>query len=327
MTGEESGAGRTGPVPGASWERLAAYRRCLEQLGARWPAFRHAREERLRQGLFGAPAEKVAENILEDLFTSLLDWPREGVNPQIHRADFVLSDLGFKHAVVEVKRPGSLAWQQRALDDALVQAQRYALEQRIGVVIVSDGGLLYAADVVGDGDAGRGGRLRARAAVDLGASEPPAALWWISRHGIYRPCPLAELPTPPESDPSGSANELDVADGALLHRKYQIPARCFAYVAEPGNPSTWKLPYLLADGSPDLRRLPKAIQAILSNYRGARVTIPREAVPDVLVTLGRAASRLRKMPCQDPATAPAYAEAHVALAQMGRLGEVGCCEP
>jgi hypothetical protein len=317
----------TTPVSGAGWERLAAYRRCVERIGAAWPEFRQARDERLRQGLFGAPAEKVAENILEDLFTSVLDWPREGVNPQIRRADFVLTDLGFKYAVVEVKRPGTLAWRQRSLDDALVQAQRYALEQQVAVVVVSDGALLYAADVVADVAPGSGGRLRARACVDLAASEPPASLWWISRHGIYRPCPLAELPAPSEAGPAGERGDAEGAEGALLHRKYQLPAHCFAYVADPGEPATWKLPYLLADGSPDLRRLPKAIQAILSNYRGARVTIPREAVPDVLVTLGRATSRLGRMPCQDPATAPAYAEVHVALAQMGRLGEVGCCGP
>ncbi len=40
---------------------------------------------------------------------------------------------------------------------------------------------------------------------------------------------------------------------------------------------------------PTLRRLPKAIQAILSNYRGAHVTsIPENAIPDVLHRLPQA---------------------------------------
>ncbi len=53
---------------------------------------------------------------------------------------------------------------------------------------------------------------------------------------------------------------------------YQLPASCFAYVGDPAHPGTWKLPYRLIDGSIDERRLPKAIQAILSNYRGVKVS-------------------------------------------------------
>jgi hypothetical protein len=85
------------------------------------------------------------------------------------------------------------------------------------------------------------------------------------------------------------------------------------------------LPYLLADGTPDLKRLPKAIQAILSNYRGVKVSIPREAVADVLVRLGKTAASLGKMPCQCNPAAEAYSEAHEALIQLGRLADVGCC--
>ncbi len=49
-------------------------------------------------------------------------------------------------------------------------------------------------------------------------------------------------------------------------------------------PRTWKLPYRLADESVDLARLPKAIQAILSNYQGTTVGgIPDAAMPQVLL--------------------------------------------
>ena len=51
---------------------------------------------------------------------------------------------------------------------------------------------------------------------------------------------------------------------------YQLPASCFAYIGDPAHPGTWKLPYRLINGSIDERRLPKAIQAILSNYRGVK---------------------------------------------------------
>jgi len=81
----------------------------------------------------------------------------------------------------------------------------------------------------------------------------------------------------------------------------------------------------LENGDPDIKRLPKAIQSILSNYRGAKVDIPRTAVGDVLVRLGIAAARLRKMPCQTTSAADAYVEAHHALEQLDRLNDVGCC--
>ena len=60
------------------------------------------------QGLFDSPVEKVAENILEDLFTMVLDWSLDDVNLQVGRADVVLSELGIKRLVLEVKRPGTL---------------------------------------------------------------------------------------------------------------------------------------------------------------------------------------------------------------------------
>ena len=67
---------------------------------------------------------------------------------------------------------------------------------------------------------------------------------------------------------------------------------CFAYVGSVTHPSTWHLPYLDAQGEIDHSRLPKAIQAVLTNYRGAHVSsIPEEAVPLVLRRLAAAARR------------------------------------
>ena len=108
------------------YSHLASYRRCAERVTAVWPAFASRRRERLRQGLFGAPVEKVAENILEDLFTAVLDWDLADVDLQVGRADIVLSELGVKRLVLEVKRPGSLAWHRKAVHDALCQALGYA---------------------------------------------------------------------------------------------------------------------------------------------------------------------------------------------------------
>lgn len=102
---------------------------------------------------------------------------------QVGRADVVLSELGIKRLVLEVKRPGSLIWHRRAVESALDQARRYAATQKVGAVAVSDGNLLYAADV------DEGGGLRDRVLVALDQEAPPEALWWVSVHGIYRPRP------------------------------------------------------------------------------------------------------------------------------------------
>jgi hypothetical protein len=56
-------------------EDLASRRRCLGRIAARWPAFAAKRVDRLRRwDRHGAAAEKVAENVLEDLFCDVLDW-------------------------------------------------------------------------------------------------------------------------------------------------------------------------------------------------------------------------------------------------------------
>jgi hypothetical protein len=89
---------------------LASYRRCQDRLAKSWTDFQVKRQERLaQQDRFGAAAEKVAENILEDLFTMVLDWRLSEVNNQVAYADMVLTRLGVKQLIVEVKRPGALA--------------------------------------------------------------------------------------------------------------------------------------------------------------------------------------------------------------------------
>jgi hypothetical protein len=302
-----------------AYRQLASYRHCIAQIENAWPRFAARRRQRLRQGLFDAPVEKVAENIVEDLVTTVLDWSLDDVNLQIDRADVVLSDNGYKRLVLEVKRPGSLIWHRRAIQAALDQAMGYASVQNVGAVAVSDGDMLYAADVV------VGGGMSDRALVALDTDTPPADLWWVSVHGIYRPCPAVSSDLAWPAARGAIAVQPAPADGLRDH-KYHLPAHCFAYVGDPGNVHTWKLPYLLETGSPDARRLPKAIQSLFSNYRGAQVkAIQREAVPDVLVRLATAAATLRKLPCQCADPSPAYVQAHNALQQFGRLTDVGCC--
>jgi hypothetical protein len=298
---------------------LASYRRCCERVSAEWPGFLKMREERLaQQRRFGSAAEKVAENILEDLFTTVLDWRVAEVNNQVGYADLVLTRLGVKYLIIEVKRPGALAWNERAVGLALAQAHRYADEQKVRSIAISDGIMLYARDLVPGG-------YRDRAFARLDQPDAPADLWWLSTDGIYRPredpsgASLRLLPPAPAA-PSPAA---DLAAAGLVHPKYRLPAWCFAYVGNAADPKTWHLPYLRADATPDLARLPKAIQAILSNYRGAHVSsIPEAAVPDVLVTLARTARTLGKLPATGPGSARVYVQLQEALEQLGHLADV-----
>jgi len=91
---------------------------------------------------------------------------------------------------------------------------------------------------------------------------------------------------------------VSACDAPLLHRKYRFPSQCFA-IGDVSRPATWKLLYIKEDGSIDVKRLPKAIQAILSNYRGAKISsVPEKAIPDVLRRLAAAAEQLGRMPPQ-----------------------------
>ena len=113
-----------------------------------------------------------------------------------------------------------------------------------------------------------------------------------------------------------------------LHPTYKLPARCFAYVGDESDTKTWKLPYLLSDGRVDLKRLPAAIQAVVTGYRGKKVSgIPDDQLPDVLVRLGRAAAQAGKMPFQDPKAAAVYRQLQTALEQFGRLDEIKAGSP
>jgi hypothetical protein len=227
----------------------------------------------------------------------------------------VLTDHGIKRLVVEVKRPGSLAWSRRAVEDALAQAMRYADEQKVKAVAVSDGLMLYSARIADGG-------LRDRVFASLCDSEPPLELWWLSVQGIWRerkPNGVAELRLLPE-EPLELAEAVATAGsvGCLLHPKYKLPAPCFGYVGDHSKPRTWKLPYLLADGTVDAKRLPKAVQAILSNYRGTKVSgIPEQAIPAVLARLARAARQAGHMPPEACDPAPIYRQLAEALEQLG----------
>ncbi len=301
-------------------ERLASYRRCAERIDGGWQQFRAQRLERLRErDRFGHAAERATESIIEDLFCGLLDWTIGDLNHQVGYADILLSRLGIKYLIIEAKHPGALAWNRRAVGAALEQACRYAAEQKVKSVAVTDGVMLYAADVTNGG-------LRDRVFCSLEHPKPQQALWWLSIDGIYRPCTSTTdaLAPPLPHAPPDHAKTSDAVD-QLLHPKYRLPARCFAYVGNAADVHTWHLPYLNADGITDTRRLPKAVQAILTNYRGAHLaltSVPECDVPDVLIRLACAAASLGKLPHQTADPAPVYLKLIAAIDQLNRLDEI-----
>ncbi|HET9099481.1 MAG TPA: hypothetical protein VFN62_03745, partial [Acidobacteriaceae bacterium] len=169
--------------------------------------------------------------------------------------------------------------------------------------------------------------------VSLCETEPPCDLWWLSVQGIWRSVDAGEAARlrllPEESIQPQSSAEVPGDSQVLLHPKYRLPAPCFAYVGDYAKPCTWKLPYLLADGTVDAKRLPKAVQCILSNYRGAKVSgIPEPSIPAVLDRLARAARHAGHMPPQACNPAPIYRQLSEALEQLGiasLAADVGRC--
>jgi len=160
--------------------------------------------------------------------------------------------------------------------------------QKVKCIAVSDGVMLYAADIVHGG-------MRDRLYASLDSATPPEALWWLSVHGIYRevePLPGAQAALPEEPEHGAPSQESLPGLGEVLHHKYHIPARCFAYVGDASNPATWKLPFRLADDSIDLKRLAKA------------------------------AAEASKLPHQAGHSAPVYEQLVEVLAQLGRESEI-----
>lgn len=201
----------------------------------RWPSFQATRKVHLASHAVGLTVpERIAENILFDLFTNVLDWEQSDVRWQQDRVDLLVTRVGVKQLVVEAKRPGSFDG-PGSIQRAMRQARGYAEELGVDKIAVSDGCVLVAADLVA-------GTSTSRLRVHLADDDPPDDLWWISTRGIYRS---------PDHGPAEATP--DPGDDQLRHPKYALPARCFAYVGHPDKPVTWKLPYLCVRTVPSTR--------------------------------------------------------------------------
>ncbi|MGH8126311.1 MAG: hypothetical protein ACREPK_10760 [Rhodanobacteraceae bacterium] len=169
-----------------NYRELATYKAHAIGLSDRWSAFRSRREDMLAQARrFGAVPEKATEIIVGTLLTEVLDWTTHDLNWQLAYADLVVTRNYCKHLLIETKRPGTLCTKRDAIIRACEQAHRYASEQHVKTIAVSDGYILRALDVADGG-------LRIRCTIALDDPAPPAdPLWWISVHGIYRAPPAA----------------------------------------------------------------------------------------------------------------------------------------
>jgi len=286
-----------------NYKELSSYASSIERIKQNWPQFIFKRAERLKHG---GESEKVAENIIDDLFTEVLDWEKGDLKFQKGYSDIILSKHSRKYLIIEVKRPGTFRT-RRDLEGPVAQARRYAEQQSVNQIAASDGRYLYVADICNGG-------LIDRLLIDLSNETPPCeALWWVSEHGIYRSCPGPIISAFILSNSDNSTCKLD--DG-LLHPKYKLPASCFAYVGDVNDFKTWKLPYKMICGSIDSKRLPKAIQALLSNFRGTKVGgIPEQSIPNVLKRLGEAALIEGRIPSQGLKVSPVYKNLELALKQ------------
>ena len=259
-----------------------------------WKAFLENRKCRLDQiNRNKTASEKITENILEDLFTKVLDWSLSDWNNQINRCDLGLTKGKIKYLLIEAKFPNSFS-NKSNIGKAFFQVMRYAKEQRVKKVAISDGYRLFIANLC-ENYSSHQNCLE----IFLDVEDFPEELWLLSVHGIYR-----ELPekTKKDSDIIGFFSD----QHSLLHHKYKLPYQCFAYVEDLENTRSWKLPYLLINGEVDETRLPSAIRSIISNYRGEKVNIPEENIPAILKKLEIAARKLRKMPDQSFKTAKTY---------------------
>ena len=292
---------------GFEYESLAKYRLCIARIEGAWNRFMSLRQDRLRHG---HESEKVAEGIVEDLFTEVLDWAKGDLLYQQKYADIVLSQNLMKYLLIEVKRPESLRPHRQSLEKAVEQARRYAADQHVDKIAATDGRFFYAADI------DTAGGMTPRVLLDLSLPMPPRGLWWLSVHGIYRICECPEMVVSIGDRPENSPTD-DPPD-RLLHPKYQLPANCFAYVKDANDPGTWKLPYLTAQGRVDGKRLPKAIQALISNYRGSKVAgIPESAIRQVILRLAQAAKTEGRLPAQPGSASQVYIELARVLDQLG----------
>ncbi len=298
-------------------ESQAKYKKFIERLNTNWSLFIQKRKALLsQQERFGKAPEKITENIIFHLFTEVLDWDIKDINYQIDYADIEITKLGVKRILIEAKRPGGISWNMKQIEKHIAQALRYAYKQKVSIIGISDGNKLYMLNV-------KGGLTEPRIFISLDEDLPHEDLYYISVNGVDKEKNINIDFKNSKKEVLGKYDSTDTNSDELLNKQYKLPARCFAYVGDPNNPYTWKLPYLSLDGSVNVARLPGAIGCVVTNFRGLQVkTIPEKEIPQVIIKLAKATKSVGKLNPDNPKMANCYKQLYNAVDQMGGLDKI-----
>lgn len=232
--------------------------------------------------------EKDIEIIFHSLAEGPLGYEIEQLSTQREYADYALVDRGLKLAIVEIKsfRAFASKQEQSQLESALIQAARYAHRHRTPHLMAFDGVILTLAELEGVQDV-----IKVHIQVNIEADEPPGNLFYFTHYGLF--ChPTEELLTLPY-DADEDAELKKTHHGVKLHYS------CFAHVGDIRDKGTWRAPYRNPDGSVDVKRLPHAVNYLLSpsGHRGkqaSRQRIPEAATPLVALRLAKAYKEIGK---------------------------------
>jgi hypothetical protein len=297
-------------------ENQTKYIKFIDNLHSNWPLFVAKRKDLLIQKeRFGSVPEKISENILHALFTEVLDWDIKDVNYQVGYADMEITKLGIKRIVIEAKRPGGISWTESHIAKHIEQALRYAFTQKVNTIAISDGNKLYVLNV-------DGGSITPRIFIHLDAEEPHEDLYYISVNGVDKNKNINIDFKDNKKENLIKDLEQEIND-ELLNPQYKLPSWCFAYVGDPNKSTTWKLPYLLLDGSVNIKRLPSAVCCVVTNHRGVQVKgIPEKDIPNVILKLAKAAKSVGKLDPENPKMANCYRQLYNAIVQFGYLDKI-----
>lgn len=224
-----------------------------------WPDFQQQVQGILDRREHGRSlAEADVEQMFERLCADVLGYSQWQIGRQEDYADRTLEGQGMKLAVAEIKQYKAFD-DDDALEDALIQAARYADRHRTPNLIAFDGyNLVLALRRKPQDDIA----IMLWETLDPTENEPPENLFYFNHFGLFR-YPKEELRT----------LTYDAAEDEELYKTHhgeQLHYSCFAYVGDLRTKSTWKMPYRNPDGTVDTNRLGHAVNYLLSpgGYRG-----------------------------------------------------------
>ncbi|MFB6079581.1 MAG: hypothetical protein ABEJ81_01065 [Haloferacaceae archaeon] len=234
-------------------------RRARDRIRDAWPDFCDFVQGTLDGRHHGQTLQEAdVEQMFERLAGDVLGYGPDRIGRQQDYADRTLHGQGMKLAVVEIKSYG--AFERRTeLDDALVQAARYADRHRTPNLVAFDGVDLVLALRRRDRD---DVAVMLREEIDPDADAASENLFYFNHFGLFR--------YPKEEQ---TVIEYDATEDDELHRTHhgeQLHYDCYAHVGDLTRKSTWKLPYRTPDGTVDENRIGHAVNYLLSpgGYRG-----------------------------------------------------------